>query len=163
MKVKKIFLKENRIVHIMTLPCVLLMNSFKLIVSQQTKYSPEGPLTIEWGEGIYHATIDLAYAYIWLTSSWNDKILDQLMCKISTCSKQIGLLEGPFLLPWLGKPFFSQGENISKTKIFRDVNTILNERKHLKIVFRSVSDSVTLFLDQTDLPGLTTLHSATWL
>jgi hypothetical protein len=32
-----------------------------------------------------------------------------------------------------------------KTKIFGDVTTVLNERKHLKILFRSVPDSVILF------------------
>ena len=83
-------LRENRIVHIMTLPCVLLIYSFKLIVFQQTKYSPEDPSKIEWEEGIYHATIDLVYTYIWLTvtltSCWNDIILDQLMCKIAACA-----------------------------------------------------------------------------
>ncbi len=42
-KEENIFL-ENRIVHIMTLPCVLLIDSFKWIVFQQTKYSPEDPL-----------------------------------------------------------------------------------------------------------------------
>ena len=36
--------------------------------------------------------------------------------------------------------------------------TVLNERKHLKIVFRSVPDSVILFLDRSDRPGLTALH-----
>ena len=43
----------------MTLPCVLLIESFKLIVFQQTKYSPEDPLKIEREEGIHHLTIDL--------------------------------------------------------------------------------------------------------
>ncbi len=42
--------------------------------------------------------------------------------------------------------------------MFRDIATVLNERKHLKIVFRSVSDSVILFLDRSDRPGLTALH-----
>jgi len=79
-------LRENRIVYIMTLLCVLLIDAFKLIVFQQTKYSPEDPLKIEWEEGIYHATIAFVYTYIWLTSSWNDRFLDQLMCKIATCT-----------------------------------------------------------------------------
>ncbi len=47
---------------------------------------------------------------------------------------------------------------ILKTKIFRDITTVLNERKHLKIVFRSVPDSVILFLDRSDRPGLTASH-----
>ncbi len=41
--------------------------------------------------------------------------------------------------------------------------TVLNERKHLKIVFRSVPDSASLFLDPSDRPGgpgLTALHHA---
>jgi hypothetical protein len=42
-----------------------------------------------------------------------------------------------------------------KTMIFCDVTTVLNERKHLKIAFRSVPDSVSLVLDQMDRPGLT--------
>ncbi len=83
---RKTFLRENWIVHIMTVPCVLLIDSFKLIVFLQTRYSPEDPLKLEWEEGIYYATNDSAYTYIWLTSSWNDIILDQLMCKIAICS-----------------------------------------------------------------------------
>ncbi len=46
-----------------------------------------------------------------------------------------------------------------KSSIFRDVTTVLNERKHLKKVFRSVSDSITLFLDRSDRQGVTALHS----
>ena len=42
--------------------------------------------------------------------------------------------------------------------MFRDVTTVLNERKHLKMVIRSVPDSISLFLDRTDRPGLTALH-----
>ncbi len=45
-----------------------------------------------------------------------------------------------------------------KTKIFLDVTTVLNERKPLKIVFRSVADSVILFLERSERPGLTALH-----
>ncbi len=83
---RKYLLEENRMVHIMTSPCVLLIDSFKLMVFQQTKYSPEGPLKIEWEEGIYHATIDLAHTCIWLTNSWIDKILDHFVCKIAACA-----------------------------------------------------------------------------
>ncbi len=67
--------------------------------------------------------------------------------------------QGPFLLPWLGKRFFGRGKNILKSKIFRDVMTILNERKQLKIVIRSVPDPVSFcFKNQADRPGLTALH-----
>ncbi len=53
---------------------------------------------------------------------------------------------------------FSSGEKISwKTKTFCDLTTVLNERKHLKIVFRSVPNSVILFLDRSDRSGLTAL------
>ncbi len=49
-----------------------------------------------------------------------------------------------------------------KTKIFCNLTTVLNERKHLKIVFRSVPDSDILFLesnlDRSNRPGLTALH-----
>jgi hypothetical protein len=44
--------------------------------------------------------------------------------------------------------------------IFRDVTNVLNERKHLKIVFRSGPDAVILFLDRSNRPGLTALHRA---
>jgi hypothetical protein len=63
---------------------MLLIDSFKLIIFQPAKYSAEDSLKIEWEEGIYHATIDLAYTYIWLTSCWNDRTIDQLMCKIAS-------------------------------------------------------------------------------
>jgi hypothetical protein len=43
--------------------------------------------------------------------------------------------------------FFGRGKIILKTKIFSDSTTVLNKRKHLKIVFRSEPDSVILFLD----------------
>jgi hypothetical protein len=42
--------------------------------------------------------------------------------------------------------------------LFREVTTVLNERKHLKIVIRSVPDSVSLILGRTEWPGLTALH-----
>jgi hypothetical protein len=54
---------------------------------------------------------------------------------------------------------FSAGKKyILKTKIFKGVTSVLNERKHLKIVFRSVQDSASLFLDRSNRPGLTALH-----
>jgi hypothetical protein len=56
------------------------------------------------------------------------------------------------------KAIFRRGKNILKTKIFRDVTTVLNERENLKIVFRSVPDSVILFLDRCYRQGLTALH-----
>jgi hypothetical protein len=40
------------------------------------------------------------------------------------------------------------------------VTTVLNERKHLKMVIRSVPDSFSLILDQTERSGLSTLHRA---
>ncbi len=43
---------------------------------------------------------------------------------------------------------------ILKTKLFREVTTVLSEIKHLKIVFRSVPDSVFLLLDRLNRPGL---------
>ena len=58
------------------------------------------------------------------------------------------------------KAIFYQNFFILKTIMYHDSTTVLNERKHLKIVIRSVPDSISLFLDQTNRPGLTTLHSA---
>ncbi len=55
---------------------------------------------------------------------------------------------------------FWQGNFILKTMMFRDVTTVLNESKHLKMVIRSVPDSVSLNLGQTECPGLTALHRA---
>jgi hypothetical protein len=50
----------------------------------------------------------------------------------------------------LGWPFFCRKE-ILKTMMFRDVRTISNERKHLKMVItRSVPDSVSLVLGRTE-------------
>ncbi len=61
---------------------------------------------------------------------------------------------------WLGWQFFMPEKNILKTMMFRDVTTVLNERKHLKMVIRSVPDSVILFLGRTEWSGLTALHRA---
>ncbi len=47
------------------------------------------------------------------------------------------------LLRWL---LFDREKCIFKTMMFRDVTTILNERTHLKMVTRSVPDSVSLIL-----------------
>ncbi len=47
---------------------------------------------------------------------------------------------------------FRPGKKYLETKIFRDVTTVLNKRNHLKIVFRSVQDSVILFLDRSKRP-----------
>jgi hypothetical protein len=49
---------------------------------------------------------------------------------------------------------------ILKTMMFREVTTVLNERKHLEMVIRSVPDSVGLFLGRTEWLGLTALHRA---
>jgi hypothetical protein len=49
---------------------------------------------------------------------------------------------------------------ILKTMMFCYITTILNERKHLKMVIRSVPDSVSLNLGRTECPGLTALHRA---
>ncbi len=58
----------------------------------------------------------------------------------------------------LGWPFFVREKNILKTMMFRDVTTDLNERKHLKMVIRSVPDSISLFFGRAEWLGLTTLH-----
>jgi hypothetical protein len=50
----------------------------------------------------------------------------------------------------LGWPFFCREKIILKTIMFRDVRTVLNERKHLKMVIRSVPDSVSLILSRTE-------------
>ncbi len=47
-------------------------------------------------------------------------------------------------------PFFGREKFILKTMMFRDVTTVLNERKHLKMVIRSDSDSVSLILGRTE-------------
>jgi hypothetical protein len=41
---------------------------------------------------------------------------------------------------------FGREKNILKTMMFRDVATVLNERTHLKMVTRSVPDSLSLIL-----------------
>ncbi len=46
----------------------------------------------------------------------------------------------------LGWPFFGLESFILKTMLFRDITTVLNERKHLKMVIWSVPDSVSLIL-----------------
>ena len=61
---------------------------------------------------------------------------------------------------WLGWPFFGREIFILKTMLFRDITTVLNERKHLKMVIWSVPDSVSLILGRTEWPGLTALHRA---
>ncbi len=45
---------------------------------------------------------------------------------------------------------FWQGKNILKIMLFRDVRTVLNERKHLEMVVRSFPDYVSLILDRTN-------------
>ncbi len=42
--------------------------------------------------------------------------------------------------------FLAGAKNILKTMMFHDVATVLNERKHLQMVTRSVPDSVSLIL-----------------
>jgi hypothetical protein len=49
---------------------------------------------------------------------------------------------------------------ILKINGYHDKTTVLNERKHLKMVIRSVPNSVSLFVERADRPGLTTLHRA---
>ncbi len=61
------------------------------------------------------------------------------------------------LLGWL---FFLPEFFILKTIMFREVTTVLNERKHLEMVIRSVPDSVSLILGRTEWLGHTALHSA---
>ncbi len=52
----------------------------------------------------------------------------------------------------LGLPIFGRENFILKTMMFRGpgVTTVLNERKHLKMVIRSVPDSVSLILGRTE-------------
>jgi hypothetical protein len=45
---------------------------------------------------------------------------------------------------------FFRKKNILKILMFRDVRTVLNERKHLKMVIRLVPDSVSLILGRTE-------------
>ncbi len=53
--------------------------------------------------------------------------------------------------------FFGRENFIMKSMIFRDVTTVLNERKHLNMSF---TDSVSLILGRAECLGLTTLHCA---
>ncbi len=50
----------------------------------------------------------------------------------------------------LGWPIFGRENFILKTMMFRGVTTVLSERKHLKMVTRSVPDSVSLILGRTE-------------
>jgi hypothetical protein len=47
-----------------------------------------------------------------------------------------------------------------KTMMFRDVTTVLNERKHLKMVIALVPEPVSLVLGQAEGLGLIALHRA---
>ena len=47
---------------------------------------------------------------------------------------------------------------VLKTMMFRDLTTVLNERKHLKMLIRSVPDSVSPILGRAECLGLTALH-----
>ncbi len=82
-----------------------------------------------------------------------------------TCAGQEGSPTGPSKWdeahscgPDSESHFMAVENNILKTKKFRDVTTVLNERKHLKIVFRSAQYSVILSLDRSDRLGLSALH-----
>ncbi len=44
--------------------------------------------------------------------------------------------------------------------MFREVTTVLNDRRHLKMVIRSVPDAVSLILGRTEWMGLAALHRA---
>jgi hypothetical protein len=44
--------------------------------------------------------------------------------------------------------------------MFREVTTVLNERKHLRMVIRTVPDSVSRILGLTERQGLAALHRA---
>jgi hypothetical protein len=50
----------------------------------------------------------------------------------------------------LGWPFFVLKIFILKTMMLRDVTRLLNERKHLKMVIRSVPDSLSLILGRAE-------------
>jgi hypothetical protein len=60
----------------------------------------------------------------------------------------------------LGWLYFGREIFILKTMKFREITTVLNERKHLEIAIRSVSDSVSLIFGRTEWAGLTALHRA---
>ncbi len=49
---------------------------------------------------------------------------------------------------------------ILKAMMSRDITTVLNERKNLIMVIRSVPNSVSLILGRTEWPGLIALHCA---
>ncbi len=51
-------------------------------------------------------------------------------------------------------------EALQKNIMFRDVTTVLNERKHLKMVIRSVPDSFSLILGRIEQLGFAALHRA---
>ncbi len=55
---------------------------------------------------------------------------------------------------------FGREKYILKTMLFRYVTTLLNERKLLKMVIRSVPDSVSLIFGRPEWPGRTALHRA---
>jgi hypothetical protein len=55
---------------------------------------------------------------------------------------------------------FLPGKFILKPIMFREVTTVLNERKHLIMVIRSVPDAVSLILGRTEWLGITALHCA---
>ena len=52
-----------------------------------------------------------------------------------------GRLPGDMRFRLFGREFF-----ILKTMMFHEITTVLNGRKHLKMVIRSVPDSLSLFL-----------------
>ncbi len=60
----------------------------------------------------------------------------------------------------LGWPFFGLEIFTLKIMKFHDVTTVLNERKHLKMLIRSVPESVSLNLGRAECLGLTALHRA---
>jgi hypothetical protein len=58
----------------------------------------------------------------------------------------------------LGWPFLSGIFFILKSMMFHEVTTVLNKRKHLKMVIRSIPDAVSLILGRTQWLGFTALH-----
>jgi hypothetical protein len=50
----------------------------------------------------------------------------------------------------LGWPFFGLEIFILKTMMFREVETVLNEREHFKMLIRSVLDYISLILSRTE-------------
>jgi hypothetical protein len=56
-------------------------------------------------------------------------------------------------------PFFGRNFFILKIVMFHDLTTVLNERKHLKMLIRSVPDSVSLIVvGRAECLGLIALH-----